>query len=173
MELPVDFPAPPVAFIGGFCSWVTDEEEDEPLELRVLLAGTELLEEGPEVLMIVLVVALVVVVAPAVVAAAVVPLLLMPLPLLPFSPDFFMLTCFAEDAEFNEFRDYWEWGEVFFFSFFLYFLLSFFSFFFLALFVFETSFVIGRVAKRRINPQKIMGENSARAEIGWTRTEQS
>lgn len=144
MELPVDFPAPPVAFIGGFCSWVTDGVEDEPLELKVLLAGAELLEEGPEVLRIVLVVALVVVVAPAVVAAAVVPLLLMPLPLLPFSPDFFMLTaCLRRMLNSMNSGIIGRGGEVFFFLFLSFFLFLFFLLL-LALFcIFETSFVIG------------------------------
>lgn len=91
MELPVDFPAPPVAFIGGFWSWATEEDNDKSLEGKIGPARAALLED-PEVFVIVLMVALVVVVAPAVVAAVVAPLLLMPLPLLPFSPDFFMLT---------------------------------------------------------------------------------
>lgn len=56
------------------------------------VTGTALEEEVLEVLLvIVLVAALVVVVAPAVVATAVAPLLLMLLPLLPFSPDLFIL----------------------------------------------------------------------------------
>lgn len=155
MELPVDFPAPPVAFIGGLWSWLTDEDDDGSLEGRVGPAGAALLED-PEVLVIVLMVALVVVVAPAVVAAAVAPLLLMPLPLLPLSPDFFMLT-----AGLWRMLNSMNSGEV-------------------EAGVFFKKIYFGRGGRFalylkfrscRINPQKIMGENSARAEIGWTRTE--
>lgn len=114
------------------------------MELKVLLDGAELLEEGPEVLRIVLVVALVVVVAPAVVAAAVVPLLLMPLPLLPFSPDFFMLTaCLRRMLNSMNSGIIGRGGEVFFFLFLSFVLFFFFFASFSFVLYFETSFVIG------------------------------
>lgn len=159
MELPVDFPAPPVAFIGGFWSWATDEDNDKSLEGKIGPAGAALLED-PEVFVIVLMVALVVVVAPAVVAAVVVPLLLMPLPLLPFSPDFFMLTAGLWRMLNSMNSGVIDRGGGVLFYFFR-----------------GTGgralLCILKFRYRKINPQKKkrMGENSARAEIGWTRTQ--